>query len=127
MKKSVKIILREALVILGFLAVGVSILYVSLVYPPLPKTVTYTQPGKTRLDMPLAGYDAEDLVPDFITGAVYRRVDLEEVNKKRSGISGLAASTISIGYPLYLLLSFVTWIVKKIKKSKLREGNLPPG
>lgn len=122
MKKPVKIILREALVILGFLAVSVSILYVSLVYPPMPKPVTYTQPGKTRLDMPLAGYGAEDLVPDFITGAVYRRVELDEVSEKRSGISRLAAPTISIGYPLYLLLSLVTWIVKKVKKVKKGRG-----
>ncbi|MCQ9206376.1 MAG: hypothetical protein NG740_00620 [Omnitrophica bacterium] len=118
MKKSVKIILREALVILGFLAVSVSILYVSLAHPPLPKPVTYTLPGKTRLDMPLAGYDAEDLVPDFITGAVYRRTEMDAVHKQRAGISGLAASIISIGYPLYLLLSLIMWMLKRFRNGK---------
>jgi hypothetical protein len=121
-KVSKKIIVIEALVLLGFIAVGAAVFYVSLIYPPFPKPVAYTEAGKTKLDMPLPGFADEELVPDFLTGAVYRRSDLERVTKERAKITRKAPLVLIIGYPVYVVIRLITGLLVNYMRKRMRFG-----
>jgi len=112
-----KAIVIEILVIAVFVIAGLIGFYVSLVYPPFPQPVSYTEPGKTKLDFPEAISQEKELIPDFLTGAVYRRSELEEVMKERAKVTKLALYIPLAGYLTYLLFRFVIvkFIIRLIK------------
>jgi len=126
MKISTRSIIREVLVLLVFICISTSVFYASLIYPPFPEPVTYTEAGKTSLDMPLPGYAEGELVPDFISGAVYRKSELEEVFRRRSRVTGFAVRITSFGYPAYLFIIFMAKMLGRIgikrKGAKSRTG-----
>jgi len=117
MKKS-KIIIIEVLVLLLFLGSGTYVFYLSLIYPPFPEPVKYIKPGMTKLDMPEAESIHEELIPDFLSGAVYRRADLEAVAKERAKVTRLALLIPSIGYTTYAffrfgILNLIFWMIRR--------------
>lgn len=126
MTKLVYSIIREGLVFLAFICISVAAFYASLVYPPFPEPVTYIEAGMTSLDMPLPGYKDGELVPDFITGAVYRKSELQAVFNVRARLTGFAIRLALIGYPIYLFIIFLVKALERIrvkrKGARLRTG-----
>ena len=111
---------REVLIFLAIALLSGAFFYASFIYPPFPKPVKFAKPGVTRLDM--SPSDSE-LVPDFVTGAIYQRSEIEEVNRKRGKISG-AAILIFLTYPEYLFIKLIIWAIKRARKRRALLGFL---
>lgn len=101
-----KIIAREGLVIIGI--VGLSYFFYS------PLTNFYVQPKMTIQ----RDYHAEEIekkpVPQFTK--VCSDAEMENAEKRERFVRGIGLNILFFGYPIYLLVRFILWAIKTVRK-----------
>lgn len=109
-----KIIAREGLILLGIVGVGCIVLVTSGLYTnPRPIRIEKATDKETPTDLL-----TEKRLTYLDTGErkIYRLSEITNAAQRQARVENVGFSILWLGYPIYLLIRFIIWAVKTLRK-----------